>query len=171
MLGLGSSLFTESVVGGLSALGIVGITIFDIDDENVAVYILATDATTVAALYNGITPGIGNKVNGTATLTVTNTTADPDKVGTDTFNIFQFQDGNQNLFFLSLATSDITISVAQDFLAVDLTAATFLDSGGSDAELDASGSGEEYNFSLVVNIDGFIESNTATQTGISIDAN
>ena len=150
------------------------------DDENVAVVFVVNDSTTQAAMLSGVTQGAGAKVNGTFTLTVTNMTADPNLVGVDTFNVFMYAGaGAPHLFFLSLATSDITVSSAADTRAVDLTASTFLDSGGSDAGLDASGSGERYGFSgfLTITDDSLdsttsntIEQNGSDGNGISIDA-
>ena len=141
------------------------------DDENVMVLFSTFDAVTKAALLDGITQGNGKKVNGTFDLTVTNVTADPDKVGTKRFNVFQYLGANDQVYFLAPDTSDITISSADDYKKVDLTVATFLDSGGSDAELDASGSGEIYNFTGTLNITGFDSSTDAgVLSNLSIDA-
>ena len=142
-----------------------------IDDENVMVLFSTNDAATRAALLDGITKGPGKKVNGTFDLTVTNVTADPDKVGTKTFNVFQYLGVSEQFYFLAPDSSDITISTADDFKKVDLTVATFLDSEGSDAELDASGSGEIYTFTGSLNITGFDSSTDAgVSDNISIDA-
>ena len=142
-----------------------------IDDENVMVLFSTNDAATRAALLDGITKGPGKKVNGTFDLTVTNVTADPDKVGTKTYNVFQYVGSSEQLYFLAPDSSDITISSADDFRKIDLTVNTFLDSGGSDAELDASGSGEIYNFTGALNITGFDSSTDAgVSANVSIDA-
>ena len=110
-------------------------------------------------------------MNGTFDLTVTNVTADPDKVGTKTFNVFQYVGSSEQLYFLAPDSSNITISSADDYRKVDLTVNTFLDSGGSDAELDASGSGEIYNFTGALNITGFDSSTDAgVSANVSIDA-
>jgi hypothetical protein len=141
------------------------------DDENVLVLFATNDAATRAALLDGITQGTGKKVNGTFDLTVTNVTADPDKVGTKTFNVFQYLGSSEALYFLAPDSSDITINNADDYEKVDLTVATFLDSEGSDAELDASGSGEIYTFTGALNITGFDSSTDAgVSANISIDA-
>jgi len=141
------------------------------DDENVMVTFSTNDAATRAALLDGITKGPGKKVNGTFDLTVTNVTADPDKVGTKTFNVFQYLGVSEQVYFLAPDSSDITISTADDYKKVDLTVNTFLDSEGSDAELDASGSGEIYTFTGVLNITGFDSSTDAgVSDNISIDA-
>ena len=142
-----------------------------IDDENVMVLFSTNDAATRAALLDGITKGPGKKVNGTFDLTVTNVTADPDKVGTKTFNVFQYLGVSEQFYFLAPDSSDITISSADDYRKVDLTVNTFLDSGGSDAELDASGSGEIYTFTGSLNITGFDSSTDAgVSANMSIDA-
>ena len=142
-----------------------------IDDENVMVLFSTNDAATRAALLDGITKGPGKKVNGTFDLTVTNVTADPDKVGTKTFNVFQYLGVSEQFYFLAPDSSDITISTADDYKKVDLTVATFLDSEGSDAELDASGSGEIYTFTGALNITGFDSSTDAgVSANMSIDA-
>jgi hypothetical protein len=169
MLGLGTGIPYPS---GLSASKLVlsALTTTDLDDENVMVAFTVTDAVTQAALVADITQATGAKANGTFELTVTNVTADPDLVGTDTFNVFQYNAASTAIYFLSLATSNITISSGDDYQAVDLTASTFLDSGGSDAGLDASGSGEIYNFQGVLSISGFESSVSVATNNISIDA-
>tara|TARA_R100001510_G_C7656338_1_gene216238 strand:+ start:6872 stop:7417 length:546 start_codon:yes stop_codon:yes gene_type:complete len=180
MLGLGADILhasapsvTQLKLSGFLFDGSVGSTFFvnETDDENVMVLFRTTDTATKAALLDGITQGTGKKVNGTFDLTVTNVTADPDKVGTKTFNIFQYLASSEEIYFLAPDTSNITISSGNDYQKVDLTVATFLDSGGSDAELDASGSGEIYNFTGVLNITGFDSStNAGTSDNLSIDA-
>jgi len=169
MLGLGADIVYQSPQSAIK-LVLGGLTTTDTDDENVMVAFTATDADTQAALLNGVTQASGAKVNGTFELTVTNVTADPDLVGTDTFNVFQYHIASTAIYFISLAASNITISSADDYEAVDLTAATFLNSGGSDAGLDASGSGEIYNFSGFLSIPGFESSVEVSTNNISIDA-
>ncbi len=169
MLGLGTGIQYPSSLS-LVKLAVAALTTTDVDDENVMVAFTVTDSDTAAALVDGITQATGAKVNGTFELTVTNVTADPDLVGTDTFNVFQYNVASTAIYFLSLATSNITISSGEDYQAVDLTAATFLNSGGSDAGLDASGSGEIYNFSGVLSIPGFESSAEVSTNNISIDA-
>ena len=138
MLGLGTDIIHQSPQSAIK-LVLTALTTTDTDDENVMVAFTVTDSDTQAALLNGITQATGAKANGTFTLTVTNVTADPDLVGTDTFNVFQYNAASTAIYFMSLATSNITVSSGADYQAVDLTAATFLNSGGSDAGLDASG--------------------------------
>ena len=174
MLGLGADILHASAPSATQLKHSVSGSAFlvtDTDDENVMVLFSTNDAATRAALLDGITQGTGKKVNGTFDLTVTNVTADPDKVGTKTFNVFQYLGVSEQFYFLAPDSSDITISTADDYKKVDLTVATFLDSGGSDAELDASGSGEIYNFTGVLNITGFDSStNAGTSDNLSIDA-
>tara|TARA_R110002020_G_scaffold40551_3_gene119817 strand:- start:3089 stop:3601 length:513 start_codon:yes stop_codon:yes gene_type:complete len=169
MLGLGTDIVYQSPQSAIK-LVLTGLTTTDLDDENVMVAFTVTDADTQAALLSGITQATGAKVNGTLELTVTNVTADPDLVGTDTFNVFQYSNLSTAIYFISLATSNITISSGADYQAVDLTAATFLNSGGSDAGLDASGSGEIYNFASILSIPGFESSESIAISNISIDA-
>jgi len=157
----------------LVKLSLAEISIVDTDDENVAVVIKVTNIDTKTALLNGITQSTGAKVNGTATLTVENHDtlgSDSHRIGTKTFNIFQYTGSGQVFYFLSTATSNITISSADDYEAVDLTVATFLDSGGSDANLDAAGSGEIYDFDVFISIPGFEDSNVVVIDNVSIDA-
>ena len=169
MLGLGAGVVYQSPQSAIKLI-VAALTTTDTDDENVMVAFTVTDADTQAALLNGISQATGAKVNGTVELTVTNVTADPDLVGTDTFNVFQYNSASTSIYFLSLATSNITISSGDDYQAVDLTLATFLNSGGSDAGLDASGSGEIYNFAGVLSIPGFDSSALVSTNNISIDA-
>jgi hypothetical protein len=169
MLGLGLSVTHQSPQSAIKLI-LNGLTTTDTDDENVMVAFTVTDSDTQAALVDGITQATGAKVNGTFTLTVTNVTADPDRVGTDTFNVFQYNGASTSVFFMSLATSNITVSSGDDYQAIDLTAATFLDSGGSDAGLDASGAGEIYNFEGFLSIPGFESSASVSTNNISIDA-
>jgi len=169
MLGLGTNITYQSPQSAIK-LVVAGLTTTDADDENVMVAFTVSDSDTQAALLNGITQATGAKVNGTFTLTVTNVTADPDLVGTDTFNVFQYNAASTAIYFISLATSNITVSTGADYQAVDLTAATFLNSGGSDAGLDASGAGEIYNFEGFLSIPGFESSVSVSTNNISIDA-
>ena len=169
MLGLGTNILYQSPQSAIKLI-VAALTTTDTDDENVMVAFTVTDADTQAALLNGISQATGAKVNGTFTLTVTNVTADPDLVGTDTFNVFQFNSASTAVYFMSLATSNITVSTGADYQAVDLTAATFLNSGGSDAGLDASGPGEIYNFEGFLSIPGFESSVSVSTNNISIDA-
>ena len=169
MLGLGTNILYQSPQSAIKLI-VAALTTTDTDDENVMVAFTVTDADTQAALVAGVTQANGAKVNGTFELTVTNVTADPDLVGTDTFNVFQYTSVSTAIYFISLATSNITISALADYQAVDLTAATFLNSGGSDAGLDASGSGEIYNFAGVLSIPGFESSAEISTNNISIDA-
>jgi hypothetical protein len=169
MLGLGTNITYQSPKSAIK-LALSSLTTTDTDDENVMVAFVVSDADTQAALVDGITQQTGAKVNGTFTLTVTNVTADPDLVGTDTFNVFQYNAASTAIYFISLATSNITVSSSADYQAVDLTAATFLNSGGSDAGLDASGAGEIYNFEGFLSIPGFDSSDSVSTNNISIDA-
>ena len=153
----------------LVKLSIFAVTVLADDDENMAVKLGITDAATKAALLAGITQGTGNKVNGTCTLTVENDT-DPNDVKTavDTFNIFQYDSTTldaETHYFLSLATSNITISSGDDYKVVDVTAGTFV--GDS---LDASGAGDTYDFNCIISIDGFENSDITARNNISIDA-
>ena len=169
MLGLGTNITYQSPQSAIK-LVLGSLTTTDADDENVMVAFVVSDADTQAALLNGITQATGAKVNGTFTLTVTNVTADPDLVGTDTFNVFQYNAASTAIYFMSLATSNITVSSGADYQAIDLTAATFLNSGGTDAGLDASGAGEIYNFEGFLSIPGFESSDSVSTNNISIDA-
>jgi hypothetical protein len=169
MLGLGTGIIHQSPQSAIKLI-LSGLTTQDNDDENVMVAFTLSDSATQSALVDGITQQTGAKVNGTFTLTVTNVTADPDLVGTDTFNVFQYNAVSTAIFFISLATSNITVSSSDDYRAVDLTAATFLNSGGSDAGLDASGAGEIYNFEGFLSIPGFDSSDSISTNNISIDA-
>ena len=163
MLGLGTSLYTSSFAGfvTLPQAAILGVAITDVDDETILYQMLIGDSA----------------MNGTVELTVTNTTADPDKTGVRTFNIFQYQNGSTLFYFLSGATSNITVSdtsLGGDYYAVDLTtdgtgSDAFLTAGGDNADLDASGAGEAYSFSAVLKIDGFQDS-SALASSTSIDA-
>lgn len=164
MLGLGTGIQYPSSLS-LVKLAIQDLVTTDIDDENVMVTFTSSNAATRNALLSGITQATGAKVNGTFELTVTNVTSDPDDVAVDTFNVFQYDSGNTTLFFLSLATSNITISGSADYHAVDLTAGTFV--GDS---LDASGSGEIYSFSGALSIPGFDTSDSISVVNLSIDA-
>ena len=149
------------------------LTINDLNDESIFVLLGSLDDATRTAMVNGKTQGTGNRMNGTVTLTVTNTTEDPDKVGVKTFNIFQYVGTTTVFYFLSDETEDITISDASaggDFYQVDLTADDFLDSGGSAAGLGVTGSSAEFNFSAVINIPGDFLDETITASAISIDA-
>lgn len=178
MLGLGTSLYTQSFVEGIRPqAAILGVTIGDVDDETILYQMLINDSATVAAIIDGKTLGTGNLMNGTVELTVTNTTADPDKTGVRTFNIFQYQNGSALFYFLSGATSNITVSNTElggDYYAIDLTtdgtgSDAFLTAGGDNADLDASGDAEAYSFSAVLKIDGFQDS-SALASSTSIDA-
>ena len=172
MLGLGTGIQYPSSLS-LIPLVLAEVAIVDTDDENVAVVIKVTDIETKTALLDGITQSTGAKVNGTVALTVTNQDtlgSNSARTGTKTFNVFQYNGANQAFYFLATAASNITISSADDYNTVDLTDATFLDSGGSDANLDAAGSGEIYNFSAVLSIPGFEDSDAVAQNNISIDA-
>ena len=169
MLGLGTNITYQSPKSAIK-LALNALTTTDTDDENVMIAFTVSDSDTQAALENGITQATGAKVNGTFTLTATNVTADPDLVGTDTFNVFQYNAATTFIFFISLATSNITVSSDSDYKAVDLTAATFLNSGGTDAGLDASGAGEIYNFEGFLSIPGFESSDSVSTNNISIDA-
>jgi hypothetical protein len=173
-LALGNSLACEPKTPlALIQLALAEVAIVDTDDENVAVVIVVNDTDTKTALVDGITQSTGAKVNGTATLTVENHDthgSNTHRIGTKTFNIFQYNGANQVFYFLSTATSDITISSADDYEAVDLTVSTFLDSGGSDANLDAGGSGEVYDFDVFISIPGFEDSNVVVIDNVSIDA-
>ena len=169
MLGLGTNITYQSPQSAIK-LALSSLATTDTDDENVMVAFTVSDSDTQAALLNGITQATGAKVNGTFTLTVTNVTADPDLVGTDTFNVFQYNAASTAIYFISLATSNITVSTGAEYQAVDLTAATFLNSGGSDAGLDASGSGEIYNFEGFLSIPEVKSSVSISTNNISIDA-
>lgn len=153
----------------LVKLSIFSVIVLADDDENVVVKLHINDAATKAALLAGITQGTGNKVNGTCILTVDNDTDPSDeKTAVDTFNIFQYDsttlDAESN-YFLSLATSNITISSGDDYKAVDLTAGTFV--GDS---LDASGAGDTYDFNCIISIAGFENSDITARNNVSIDA-
>ena len=165
MLGLGADISHASILSEVIQLDVHSITSVDVDDEDVGITIITHDAATKAALLSGITNSTGAKVNGTATLTVTNTTSDPDAVAVDTFNVFKYLEGADHLYFLSLETSDITSPGSADYRGVDLT-----DSGFVGDSLDASGSGDIYNFSLVLSVPGYLDSDADTLTNISIDA-
>ena len=158
----------------LVKLSLAEISIVDTDDENVAVVIKVTNIDTKTALVDGITQSTGAKVNGTATLTVENHDtlgSNSHRIGTKTFNIFQYTGSGQVFYFLSTAASDITIGGdPANYEAVDLTVATFLDSGGSDANLDAAGTGEIYDFDVFISIPGFEDSNVVVIDNVSIDA-
>jgi hypothetical protein len=169
MLGLGTDIVYQSPQSAIKLI-VAALTTTDTDDENVMVAFTVTDADTQAALVAGVTQATGAKVNGTFELTVTNTTADPDLEGTDTFNVFQYSSASTAIYFISLAASNITISSGDDYQAVDLTVSTFLNSGGSDAGLDASGAGEIYNFKGVLSIPGFDSAALVSTNNISIDA-
>lgn len=172
MLGLGTGIQYPSSLS-LVKLVLGAVATSDVDDENVAVIIATTDADTSTALLDGISQATGAKVNGTVALTVTNQDtlgSNSARTGTKTFNVFQYSGANQTFYFLATAASDITISSADDYNTVDLTASDFLDSGGSDANLDAAGTGEIYNFSAVLSIPGFEDADAVVQNNISIDA-
>ena len=173
MLGLGTGIQYPSSLS-LIPLALAEVAIVDTDDENVSVVIKVTDIETKTALLDGITQSTGAKVNGTATLTVENQDtlgSNTHRIGTKTFNIFQYTSSGQVFYFLSTATSDITIGGDPDnYEAVDLTVATFLDSGGSDANLDAAGTGEVYDFDVFISIPGFEDSNVVVIDNVSIDA-
>ena len=169
MLGLGSSLISGSAPSSLTPLALQTTATTATNDENVQVIFTVFDGPTRAAITKNKTLGTGKRMNGTAALTATNITADPEIVGSDVFNVFQFINGNTVFFFLSLDTNDITINNAASYLTVDLTDSGFVD-GSGDVDLDASGSGERYNFSLTLSIDGFKASEPVTSSNISIDA-
>ena len=172
MLGLGTGIQYPSSLS-LVKLVVAQVATADVDDENVSVVIAITDADTRTALLDGITQATGAKVNGTVALTVENHDtlgSNSHRIGTKTFNVFQYNGANQSFYFLATATSNITISSADDYNTVDLTDATFLDSGGSDANLDAAGTGEIYDFDAVLSIPGFEDSDVVVQDNISIDA-
>lgn len=179
MLGLGTSITSTSgclFEYGPSAI-ISAAVVLDLNDESVLYQFAAFDATTNDAIMAGKTLGTGNLMNGTVELTVTNTTADPPKTGVRTFNIFQYVDGNTWFFFLSGATSNITISdngLGGDYYAVDLTidgtgSDAFLTTEGANAELDASADVEQYTFSAVLILDGFLNSTALVTDGLTID--
>ena len=153
----------------LVKLSIYGVHVLADDDENIAVKLHISDVATRAALLAGITQGTGNKVNGTCILSVDNDTDPSDeKTAVDTFNIFQYDStgGSAEVFyFLSLATSNITISSGDDYKVVDVTAGTFV--GDS---LDASGAGDTYDFNCSISIPGFEDSDVTARNNISIDA-
>ena len=174
-LALGNSLACEPKSSlPLVKLAVLQVATSDVDDENVSVVLAVTDADTRTALLDGISQATGAKVNGTVALTVENHDtlgSNSHRIGTKTFNIFQYTSSGQVFYFLSTATSDITIGGDPDnYEAVDLTVATFLDSGGSDANLDAAGTGEIYDFDAVLSIPGFEDSDVVVQNNISIDA-
>jgi hypothetical protein len=172
MLGLGTGIQYPSSLS-LVKLVVAQVATADVDDENVSVVIAVTDADTRTALLDGISQATGAKVNGTVALTVTNQDtlgSNSARTGTKTFNVFQYNGANQAFYFLATAASNITISSADDYNTVDLTDATFLDSGGSDANLDAAGTGEIYDFDAVLSIPGFEDSDVVVQDNISIDA-
>tara|TARA_R100000084_G_C4550694_1_gene99909 strand:- start:20 stop:541 length:522 start_codon:yes stop_codon:yes gene_type:complete len=172
MLGLGADISHGVTLSSVKLL-INATTVLDTDDENVSVQFAITDSATQNALLNGITQSTGAKVNGTVALTVTNQDtlgSNSARTGTKTFNVFQYNGANQAFYFLATAASNITISSADDYNTVDLTDATFLDSGGSDANLDAAGTGEIYDFDAVLSIPGFEDSDVVVQDNISIDA-
>tara|TARA_Y100000816_G_scaffold10992_1_gene7191 strand:- start:746 stop:1276 length:531 start_codon:yes stop_codon:yes gene_type:complete len=173
-LALGNSLACEPKTPlALIQLALAEVAIVDTDDENVAVVIKVTDVDTKTALLDGITQSTGAKVNGTATLTVENHDTlgtNTHIIGTKTFNIFQYTGSGQVFYFLSLATSDITISSADDYEAVDLTASGFVAPGGGSAMLSAGGSGEVYDFDVFISIAGFEDSNVVVIDNVSIDA-
>ena len=155
MLGLGSSLCAQSYAGGDIELVLTGVT--------------------VDAMLNGITQSAGAKVNGTCTVKLANFTeyglTESDK-GVDTFNIFQINPALSTVFFLSLATSDITISSLDDYYAVNLTVNTWLDPAGADAELDSTDAAALYYFHemYIDSIIGAVASNEVNATLISVDA-
>ena len=168
MLGLGSGIQYPS--GGIAIkLLIYSVVVASDDDENVVVKLFIDDVETRAALLDGITQGTGNKVNGTCILTVENDTDPSDvKTAVDTFNIFQYDSTTltaEKDYFLSLASSNITISSGDDYKVVDLTAGTFV--GDS---LDASGAGDTYDFDCAISITGFDDSDRRARNNISIDA-
>ena len=172
MLGLGTNIQYSKTIS-LARLSVAAIATSDVDDENVAVVLAVTHAATRAALLSGISQASGAKVNGTAVLTVENHDtlgSNSHRIGSKTFNVFQYNGANESFYFLSTATSNITISDGTDYNTVDLTDATFLNSGGSDANLDAAGTGEIYDFDAVLSISGFADSDVVVQDNISIDA-
>ena len=172
MLGLGSGIQYSSAIS-LVKLSVLAIDALDVDDENVAIVLAVTNLGTRTALLSGISQATGAKVNGTAVLTVENHDtlgSNSHRIGSKTFNVFQYNGANQSFYFLSTATSDITISSGTDYNTVDLTVATFLNSGGSDAGLDSAGTGEIYDFDAVLSITGFVDSDVVVQDNISIDA-
>ena len=174
-LALGNSLACEpKTPQALIQLALAEVSIVDTDDENVAVVIKVTDIDTKTALLDGITQSTGAKVNGTATLTVENHDTlgtNTHRIGTKTFNIFQYDGSGQVYYFLSTATSDITIGGDPDnYEAVDLTASGFVAPGGGSAMLSAGGSGEIYDFDVFISIAGFEDSNVVVIDNVSIDA-
>lgn len=172
MLGLGADI-THGGLASAFQLVLYSTATTDVDDENVSVVFAVLSSDTAAALLSGITQGTGNKVNGTVELTVNNHDtlgSDVARAGTKIFNVFQFIGNNQAFYFLSTSTSNITISAASDYQVVDLTDATFLNSEGSDANLDAAGSGEVYDFQVILSIPGFEDSEAVVTNAISIDA-
>ena len=168
MLGLGSGIQYPSGVSAIK-LSLYSVIVLADDDENVMVQFVVNDADTKAALLSGITQATGAKVNGTCLCTVSNRTNTSDiKTASDTFNIFQYESGgltDEVYYFLSLATSNITISSDADYKAVDFTAGTFI--GDS---IDASGAGDVYNISCVISIPGFDDSDSKARNNVSIDA-
>ena len=179
MLGLGTSITSTSgsLFGGLPLAIINAAVVVDMNDETILYQFLSTSAESNAAIIAGKTLGAGNLMNGTVELTVTNETADPPKTGVRTFNIFQLVTGNTNFFFLSGATSNITISdtgEGGDYYEVDITtdgtgSDAFLTAGGDNANLDASADVEEYTFSAVLILDGFLNSTALVSSSLTID--
>ena len=174
MLGLGSSLFTESVVGGDIKAILANVAISHSDDENVRILLTVTNVNTQNALLSGITSSSGAKVNGTCTVELANVTeygSSASDIGVDTFNIFQLLEANSTFYFLSLAASDITINSVDDYEQVDLTAITWLDPSGADAELGVTGSAAIFIFhNMELNLgSGFLKSDTIDASPLPID--
>ena len=168
MLGLGADISHAVAPSGLVSL-VVDASLFvaENSDESVAIVLSYTDTATQNAIADGTTgTSQFDRLNGTLTLTVTNVTADPDIVGTKTFNLFRASSVSNAGAYVS--TSESISGISEAFF--DLTGSNFLDSGGSAANLDASGAGEIYSFSAVLSIDGFADSNASVRTNISIDA-
>lgn len=169
MLGLGADISHAVTPSVLVPLVInSALFTFDNNDESLQIVIQYTDSATQNAIADG--QGISQfaRLNGTVTLTLTNVTADPDIVGTKTFNVFRTTTGFNTSAYVSVNTGSSISGISEAFF--DLTGSNFLDSGGSAANLDASGAGEIYSFSAVLSIDGFADSNAAVATNISIDA-
>tara|TARA_R110002020_G_scaffold121752_2_gene276723 strand:- start:1168 stop:1677 length:510 start_codon:yes stop_codon:yes gene_type:complete len=168
MLGLGADISHAVAPSGLVPL-VVDASLFvaENNDESVAIVLTYSDSATINATTDGTTgTSQFDRLNGTLKLTVTNVTADPDIVGSKTFNLFRASSVSDASAYVS--TGESMSSITEAFF--DLTGSNFLDSGGSAANLDASGAGEIYSFSAVLSIDGFEDSNASVRTNISIDA-
>ena len=143
------------------------------DDENVRIVLTITDVPTQNALLSGITHAAGAKVNGTCTLKLLNATEygfEPADAGIDTFNMFQVFSFSSQYFFLSLDTSNITISSGNEYDAVNFTVGTWLDPEGADAALDVTGSAAVfYAHEAFIELDGYEASNEINAVAVPID--